>query len=61
MKLVTEKKITAYQVISHEPYIPETELYKVKGMPYTATFLTEKEDRLIRDEADRVSRAASSQ
>ncbi len=59
MKLIAENKIKSYQTASHEPYIPRTELAKVKEMSYKIKTLNTKEERLIQDEADRVSRAYS--
>ncbi len=58
-KLVAENKIKAYQLLNSEPYIPKTELARVKRMTYQVSTVNAKEERLIQDEADRVSRANS--
>lgn len=58
-KLIAEKKIKAYGLVDSEPYIPKTELAKVREMAYQVSPRTVKEDHLEQVEADRVSRANS--
>lgn len=59
MKLITDDRIKAHQGIGDEPYIPKSELASVRQMSYETSFADIKEERLMQDEADHVSRAYS--
>lgn len=58
-KLIAEKKIKAYGLMDSEPYIPKTELAKVREMVYEVNPTTARESHLMQVEADRLSRANS--